>query len=223
MAISPRNLLQQQLEQRVRVAWEARDYRAGATALLEEIGPQVLAFLLARLKNSADAAEAFSMFHEDLWRGLPKFDWRCTVRGWSFLLARNAADRLRAQGWHRKPKVPLSQASLSSLRAKEREQTLPYLRTESKRRLRRLFEHLSADDQALLQLRLDQELSWRDLALVLEFDGKVPSERDIERSVLRLQQRFQKIKRRLRALAEATGWLGAMGEPRRSQTQGAGA
>jgi RNA polymerase sigma-70 factor (ECF subfamily) len=205
MATSQRDLLQQQLERRVRAAWEARNYHAGATTLLEEIGPKVLAFLLGRLKNPADTAEAFSMFSEDLWRGLPNFDWRCTVRGWSFLLARTAADRLRAQGWRRKPKVPLSQAPLSSLVAEVREQTLPHLRTEAKGQMRLLFEELCEDDQALLQLRLDQALSWRDVALVLEFDGKVPSELELERSVLRLQQRYQKIKRRLRQLAEATG------------------
>jgi RNA polymerase sigma-70 factor, ECF subfamily len=139
------------------------------------------------------------------WRGLPSFDWRCTVRGWCFLLARNAADRLRAQSWHRRPRVPLSRAPTSSLVADVREPTLPHLRTDAKQRMRRLFEQLSEDDRALLQLRLDQALSWRDLALVLEFDGKVASELELERAVLRLQQRYQKIKRQLRRLAEASG------------------
>ena len=105
MATSQRDLLQQQLERRVRAAWEARNYHAGATALLEEIGPKVLAFLLGRLKNPADTAEAFSMFSEDLWRGLPNFDWRCTVRGWSFVLARNAADRQGSPAPDHSPRI----------------------------------------------------------------------------------------------------------------------
>jgi RNA polymerase sigma-70 factor (ECF subfamily) len=209
MTTTERDFLQQQLERRVRAVCEARNYHAGVTALLKEIGPNVLAFLRGRLKDPADTAEAFSMFSEDLWRGLPNFDWRCTVRGWSFLLARNAASRLRAQGWRRKPKMPLSQAPLTCLVADGRSQTLPHLRTEAKVRMRQLFEQLSEDDQTLLQLRLDQALSWRDVALVLEFDGKMPPEPELDGSVLRLQQRYQRIKRRLRQLAEATGLVSA--------------
>jgi RNA polymerase sigma-70 factor (ECF subfamily) len=204
MANTARDVQQQQLEQQVQSACEARDFHAAATLLLEQIGPKVLAFLLQRLGNHADAGEAFSMFSEDLWRGLPNFEWRCTVRGWSFALARHAGDRLRAQPWRGKRKRPLSDAPLSKLVDSVREQTLPHLRTEAKDRLQELFASLSADERALLQLRIDQRLSWRDLALALDYAGSVPTDAELDRSAAKLRQRYQVIKRRLRQLAGAS-------------------
>jgi RNA polymerase sigma-70 factor, ECF subfamily len=201
VANTQRDLIQRQLEQRVHAACGARDYAAAATSVLEEIGPKVLAFLLHRLGNPADAGEAFSMFSEDLWRGLPGFEWRCTLRGWSFAIARHAADRLRAQAWNGPRRMPLSEAPLSRLAAQVRERTLPHLRTEIKGRMQQLFRQLPADDQALLQLRLDQGLSFRDIALALDFTGSVPADAELERSAAKLRQRYQSVKKRLRQLA----------------------
>ncbi len=191
------------LEELVRAACERADYQAAATVLLEAIGPKVFAFLLHRLGNPLEASEAFSAFGEDLWCGLPGFEWRCTVRGWSFAIARHAADRhtkrARAQ---RRRNVPLSQAPLSGLVHEVRERTLMHLRTEAKTKLQELLNRLPADDRALLQLRLDQRLSWRDLALALDYDGDLPSEEALARSAAKLRKRFQLLKQRLRQRVE---------------------
>lgn len=202
-----RDLMQQALEERLRAACEAGDHASAATLVLEEIGPKILAFLLHRLGDPTDAGEAFCMFSEDLWRGLPGFEWRCTIRGWSFALARHAADRLRAQPWHGARRVPLSDAPLSQLAGAVRDRTLPYLRTEVKGRMQQLFTQLPADDQALLQLRIDQGLGFRDLALALEFTGRVPSDEELERSAAKLRKRYQALKQRLHQLARAAGVL----------------
>jgi RNA polymerase sigma-70 factor (ECF subfamily) len=208
MPNTERDLMQQRLEAQVRAACDGRDYQAAVTALLEQIGPKVLAFLLQRSGNAADASETFSMFSEDLWRGLPGFEWRCTVRGWSFALARHAADRQRKQGWERRCKLPLSEAPLSNLVAAVRERTLPYLRSEVKGGMQQLFKQLSADDQALLQLRIDQRLGWRELALALDYAGSVPSDEELQRSAAKLRKRYQSLKQRLRQLAEESGIIG---------------
>jgi RNA polymerase sigma-70 factor (ECF subfamily) len=202
-----RDLMQQALEQRLRAACASGEHAAAATLVLEEIGPKILAFLLHRLGDPAAAGEAFGMFSEDLWRGLPGFEWRCTMRGWSFALARHAADRLRAQAWHGARRAPLSHAPLSQLAAAVRDRTLPYLRSEVKDRMQQLFTQLPPDDQALLQLRVDQRMSFRDLALALEFTGRVPSDEELERSAAKLRKRYQAVKQRLRQLARASGML----------------
>ena len=57
-------------EQELRRAWEAGDLRAVATLALERYGPEILGVLSVQLRSTADAADAFSLFAEDLWKGL---------------------------------------------------------------------------------------------------------------------------------------------------------
>lgn len=196
---------QLELEQTVRAACDRQDYQGAATLLLETIGPKLFAFVLQRLRDPVEAAEAFSMFSEDLWRGLPGFGWRCSVRGWSFAIARHAADRRGRQLAQRRHRnLPISQSPLSGLVAEVRERTLLHLRTEAKSLMKQLFERLPPDDRALLELRLDQKLSFRELALALEYAGEIPSDAELTRSAAKLRKRFQMIKEQLRELVAGT-------------------
>ncbi|HTU61063.1 MAG TPA: sigma factor, partial [Polyangiales bacterium] len=148
-----RDRAQAALEQQVREACARHDYASGITLLLQEIGPKVLAFLVQRLGNASDASEVFSIFSEDLWRALPSFEWRCTVRGYSFALARSAAIRYRRQASERPGrKLSLSEASLSQLVERVRDRTLSYLRSEVKTQMQELIKRLPEDDRALLAL-----------------------------------------------------------------------
>lgn len=54
------------VEHPMRDAFDARDYRAVATLMLERYGTEIRAFLCSRLRSTADGDEAFSMFVEDL-------------------------------------------------------------------------------------------------------------------------------------------------------------
>lgn len=194
------------LERQVREACERGDYPKGITLLLQEVGPKVLAFLVQRLGNVADASEVFSMFSEDLWRALPSFEWRCTVRGYSFALARNAAIRYRKQASERPGrKLSPSEASLSQLVERVREKTLSYLRSEVKTQMQELFKQLPEDDRALLSLRVDQDLGFRELAVAIEFGGELPSEEELTRASARMRKRFQLLKERLKRMAAEAG------------------
>ena len=208
MANTERAEQQAVLEEQVRDACQRGDYASGVTLLLEATGPKVLAFLVQRLGSVSDASEVFSMFSEDLWRGLPSFEWRCTVRGWSFALARFASVRYRKQASERRGrKLSLSEASLTSLVESVRERTLAYLRTEVKTQMQELFKQLPEDDRALLSLRIDQHLGWRELSLAMEYAGEMPSEEELTRSAARMRKRFQLLKERLRRMAEEAGLL----------------
>ena len=89
-------------EQDLRQAWDTGDFRAVATLALERYGPEIFGVLAAQLRSPADAADVFSLFAENLWRGLPGFQWRCTLRSWAYRIARNAAVRWATSG-ERKP------------------------------------------------------------------------------------------------------------------------
>lgn len=210
MANTQRDLVQAAFEREVRAAFDAQDFALATTLLIEQVGPKVLAFLLHRLGSPSEAGDVFSMFSEDLWRGLPKFEWRCSVRGYCFALARSAAVRFRLQP-HQRPerRLPLEDARLSSLVEEVRERTLTYLRTEAKTQMQALFAELPEDDRALLQLRLDQDLGFRELAMVLEYDGVVPPEADLTRAAARQRKRFQLLRERLRKRAHEVGMIPA--------------
>ena len=57
-------------EARVKQLLAAGDHRGAATLALREHGPKILGYLQVTLRDEADAADAFSVFAENLWRGL---------------------------------------------------------------------------------------------------------------------------------------------------------
>ena len=118
------------------------------------------------------------MFAEDLWVGLPGFAWRCGPRGWVYVVARNAANRLLRSPHQRKQhKLTLPErASLSALIAQVRSATQAHRRTEAKAAIQAIRERLDPDDQMLLVLRVDKGMQFRELALVMN-DGELPDER----------------------------------------------
>ena len=159
--------------------------------------------------NSRELAEeAFSSFTEDLWVGLPAFQWRCSVRGWAYTLARNAARRHARDERRRRHKVdPLREDGGSALEAPPRSSTASYLRTAVKDRMRLLRQRLPSEDQSLLILRVHRKLPWRELAVILGCNGLQASDAMLEREAARLRKRFQLVTSRLRAWAREEGLL----------------
>jgi RNA polymerase sigma-70 factor, ECF subfamily len=172
-----------------------------AERVLREHGPEIFGWLLATLASDAEASDAFSLFSEDLWGSLARHAGRCSMRTWCYMLARHAAAKVRDA---RKPgrAVPLSEAPVSHVAAQVRESTLGYLRTEVKQRVRSLRDQLAPDDQLLLILRVDKDLGWRDIAIVLA--GADADEPALARHAARLRKRFERVKAQLRELAAAT-------------------
>ena len=196
-------------EHELHTAWERGDYDRVATVFMQCFGSDVLAFLCDRLGNATDADEAFSVFAEDLWRGLPGFRWRATLRGWAFTLARNAANRLRRDPRRRRENnQPLPESSnFAQAVAEARTRTPAHRRSDVKSRLRELRSELPEEYQTLLVLRIDQGLSWPELASVLSGLGDALDDAARERWAVRLRQRFKRVKDGLRARAVAEGLL----------------
>ena len=197
-------------EASIRAACEAGELGRATTLVVEHYGTDIMAFLLARFgTRSAVAEEVFSMFAEKLWIGLPGFEWRCSMRSWAYRLARNAAnDFTKAAGNRLERNLALSEhAPASALADRVRTTTEAYRRTAPKDRMRELRKLLPSADQMLLVLRVDRNMDWRELAMLLEEDGDPLDADMLDREAARLRKRFERVKQHLRELAVADGLL----------------
>lgn len=195
-------------ELKIRAAFDAKHLEAAASATLEAYGDQIFSFIAARLRSQSAAKDTFSMFAEDLWVGLPSFSWRCSMRTWCYTLARNAATRMASSPMRRGDRnIPLSRPSIAPfLAAATRTATRAYQRTAVKDRFRALREQLDPDDQMLLVLRVDREMSWTDLAMTMLGDAEL-SDAVVAREAARLRKAFERLKEQLKRLAEKEGLL----------------
>jgi RNA polymerase sigma-70 factor (ECF subfamily) len=177
-----------EVEERIAAAMAAGDHRAAATEVIRGYGPRILGYLNVVLRDDLDAGDAFSLFAEQVWRGMPAFAGRSTARTWAFKAAWSAAMKVRDDAWRRLGRR-LDTGEASRIAEDVRTRTgLRYERQRAELETLRLL--LSDEDQTLLVLRLDQELSWEEVAEVLALDGE-----PIEPATLR--KRFERIKERL--------------------------
>jgi RNA polymerase sigma-70 factor, ECF subfamily len=166
----------------------------------------ILGVLGAQLRSTSDAADVFSLFAEDLWRGLPGFQWRCSLRAWAHRIARNAAVRWATAGDRNlKRNVPLKQGGVFELAERVRSSTLAHLRTNVKSEVRRLREELPELEQTLIILRVDKALEWHEIAAALA-DADLTAD-ELKREAARLRKRFQLATEKLRELARQRGIL----------------
>jgi RNA polymerase sigma-70 factor, ECF subfamily len=126
--------------------------------------------------------------------------------GWNADHSGNAAVDLQREGY-KKRRVGLSSApEVMELAARVRTTTMPVLRTENRTALERLRDELPEEDRALLVLRVDRKLEWREVALVLATSSdradRVADEYTLKREIARLRKRFQLVVERLRAMAK---------------------
>jgi RNA polymerase sigma-70 factor (ECF subfamily) len=213
------------LERTIRRHCDAKDHDAAVSAALRGYGPEVFELLLAIHRDEADAAEVYAVFAEGLWHGVRRFEWRSSFRTWAYLIARRTSMRHRRAARVRATRFsPLPEGSkLNDLVQQTRSETISRLRTQRRANLVELRASLPAEDQLLLMLRVDRQLSWNDLARVLRhgeaeldeaamarfLDGE-ESELDHEalvREAARLRQRFQSIKSKLHEMGRKAGLI----------------
>ena len=75
----------------------------------------------------------------------------------------------------------------------------PRVREDEERLVEEFRRQLDEDDQTLLVLRVDRNLAWRDIALVLL--GEEADPEDVTRKAATLRKQFERVKERLRELA----------------------
>jgi RNA polymerase sigma-70 factor, ECF subfamily len=175
-----------------------------ASLAIESYGPEVLNFLEAMLRDHADSGDAFAQACEDLWRGLPRFERRSSLKTWFYTLARHAALRLRRSSRHHR-QAALSE--ITDMAERIRSGTRPHLQTEVKTGLAAIRAALDEDDRMLLVLRVDRGMSWNDVARVMASDGDGDGDTQLGRVAARLRKRFQAVKQTIRERALASGLI----------------
>jgi RNA polymerase sigma-70 factor (ECF subfamily) len=187
------------LEAEIARLLEASDLSSAATAIMREYGPAILGYLAALARDEDRADDVFSQFCEDLWRGLPEFRRDASVRTWVYKLAWHAWLRHERDAYRRHGR-PLASEEMSRLAAEVRSTTALHLRSEVKDAVARLREQLAPAEQSLLVLRIDRRLSWSEVASVMSTAEEPLDARSVAK-------RFQRVKDRLRKLAEEEGLL----------------
>ena len=184
------------LEARVRTLLAAGDTSAAATAAIGELGPGVLRYLRSFLRDEDDAADAFSIFAENVWKGLSSFRADASIRTWAYRIAWNAALNLKQEAWNRhRRRLATGAASVLA----ESIRTKSYVRVARQQdALDRLRGSLSIEEQSLLALRVDQGFSWADIAEVLSSSGE-----PVQPATL--MKRFERLKARIAELARNEG------------------
>jgi RNA polymerase sigma-70 factor (ECF subfamily) len=189
------------LNERVRALLADGKRDAAVTLCLRELGPEVYGFLVAALRSQDDADEVFSAVSVRLWESFARFEGRCGVRAWLYMLARHElGDYRRGQRRHREGREPISELKDILEVARTESQSTPL--SEQQRRLAKLRDGLSVDDRTLLILRVERNLPWEDIAMAFSGDvHRALSEVDVKRESARLRKRFQLLKDRLVELA----------------------
>lgn len=182
-------------EARIRALLAAGDTRAAATVAMQSFGPKIFGYLKVVLRDDTDAGDAFSLFSENLWRGIGTFRGESSFRTWAYRIAWNAALAVRDEAWRRHGRrLETGEAS----RLAEEIRTTAARVERQRTALDALREELTPEEQTLLHLRIDQGLSWDEIAVVFGREGS-----PIESATLR--KRFERLKERLAVLARERG------------------
>lgn len=187
-----------EVDARTRALIDRGELERATERVLRAYGSELSRYLCAILPGEADAQEAFQRMSEELWKSLSRFDSRCSVRTWCYMLARHAASHVRR---HPRSDRELLVSSIPSI-----QQAMTSAWSSSvvqAARVREVYaeirDTLDDDDQTLLTLRIDRNLSWQEIALVVLGDDA--SEDEIARKAAALRKQFERVKDRLKALA----------------------
>lgn len=175
------------------------DVRAAATEAIRGYGPAVIRYLRSALRDEDDAADAFSRFAEKLWHSLPSFRGECTLRAFCYKVAWSEAEHVRGDAYRRR-RVRL-RSGIASRLAEEVRASSAARREREAERLAELRAALEPHEQSLLALRIDQELSWREIAHVLAAGGEP------ELTEAAVRKRFERTKDKVAAMARERGFL----------------
>ena len=192
------------MEREIQALLERGDLAGSVERALQGYGQEILRLMTAMLHDPDRGRDAFSVFSENLLRGLPGFRWESSFRTWAYRLARNACVQVMRSPAVRREQ-PVSMSAMPEEPFAARSDTRPWQRTSVKERFRALRESLEPQERLLLSLRVDQRLSWEEVARVMaEAEEPLPADA-LKRRAAALRQQFQRVKEHLRALAEQEG------------------
>jgi RNA polymerase sigma-70 factor (ECF subfamily) len=186
-----------EVEAPIREAHVRGDLTAATTAALELYGDELYRFLVATLASETDAGDVSAELWELIWSSLPSFEWRSSFRTWAYVLGRRACLRFRRTEGARRTRR-LSDTAISRIEQQLRT-SVWYLRDTVRDGMSALRAQLDDDERALLYLRVDRELAWREVAALM-LGGEVDAKAEAA-----IRRRFTRLKKRLREMAKDAG------------------
>lgn len=198
-------------EQEIHALCDQGDVGSAVERTLQVYGREILRLMHSVLHQPDLARDAFSVFSENLLKGLPGFRWESSLRTWAYRLARNACYQVMHAPSTREQ--PMSLSALPDEAEHQRTETHPWQRTSVKERFRELREKLKPEERMLLMLRVDQKLSWTEIARVMGEPEEASENAALARRAAALRQQFQRLKTHLRELAVQEGLISLEDEP----------
>jgi RNA polymerase sigma-70 factor (ECF subfamily) len=174
---------------------DAGDSTAAATLAIRGYGPEILGYLAAILRDEDAAAESFSRFAEDLWKGLAGFRRQSSFRTWAYRVAWSAAQDTAGDVFLRRARR-LATGEMLKLVKSVRSNSAEFLEGAAQARLEAMRANLGPDEQTLLILRLNRGLSWKDVAHVLS-SPREPLD------AVAVRKRYSRVKDKLRRMAQS--------------------
>jgi RNA polymerase sigma-70 factor (ECF subfamily) len=187
------------LEQQIRELCRRGETGHAVQVALEGYGPEFMRLLGSILQEREQTRDAYSSLAESLLKDLPAFRWDCSFRTWAYQVARHIAYRMISSPAARE--LPVSLGAFRDEVQPEQSSRKPWLQSTVKERFRELREQLSPHERTILELRVDQRMSWHDVARTMAGPEEELSSAALERKAAVLRQQFQRIKVRLRELA----------------------
>jgi len=167
-------------------------------AHVREFGPRVMGYLVRVLGDEDDAADAYSLWAEDVWKGIEGLREAAAAKVWTYRIAWNAAARVRRQAWNKRRQRMAT--TMASRIAGEVLSRTPGAVEREAAQLTLLREGLTPAEKSLLVLHVDRGLSWKEVAEVMAEEGE-----DVDEAALR--QRFTRLKRKLGVRARELGLI----------------
>jgi RNA polymerase sigma-70 factor (ECF subfamily) len=195
----------EKLEQDIRALCKKGDLAGAVERALEGYGQEIMRLMASVLHDYERSRDAFSLFSENLLRGLPGFRWESSFRTWAYRLARNACYQVMHAPAGRE--TPVTMSALPDEALKPRSETRPWQRTSVKERFRALRDSLEPEERMLLLLRVDQRLAWTEVARVMWDSDEAPTSAALSKKATALRQQFQRIKVHLREMAVQEGLI----------------
>lgn len=175
---------------------DAGDHAAAIEAVIKTYGPEVLSYLAGVMRTTDDdVGEVFAMFCENVCRGLPRFRFESSVRTWAYVIARRAALEFQRTTRRRARRFD-GPDGIEAVAIAVQTTTLQHLRTTNLDRLAAVRDGLDPEERAILILRVDRQLPWREVAIVMA-DAELDDD-GLRKREAALRKRFDTIKRHLR-------------------------
>ncbi len=191
-------MVDEALEKVIRTHLDGGALEQAASAAVRGYGPQILGWMRSSMP-AGDADDAFGIFCESLWKQLGSFRGESSLLTWAYHLAMGASRRVIADPY-RKRGGALATAEMEALAQEVRSTTAVHLRQSTADAMTKLRSQLDFEEQTLLILRVDRDLSWTDIATIMSEQGKPASEPA-------LRKRFERLKAKIKQLAVDEGLL----------------